>query len=554
MKVVVIGGVAAGMSAAARLRRLDERAEIVVLERGEHVSYANCGLPYHLGGVIEDRDALLLHTPESLARRFALDVRTRAEVVSVDRERRTVRVRDLRNDTTYEESWDHLVLAPGARPAVPPVPGIARAHTLRDIADLDAVLAALADGARTAVVIGAGFIGTEAAENLRHRGLATTLVEAGPQVLPPLDPEMARPLADELRARGVDLRLGAQATEVLPEQVLLSDGSLVPADLVLLAVGVRPETTLATAAGLALGPHGGIRVDSALRTSDPRILAVGDAAEKQDAFGADTTRLVPLANLANRHGRLAADTILGRTAAARPAQGTAIVRVFGLTAAATGRNEKELRREGRPHRVLHLHGGSHAGYYPGAAPLSLKLLFDPEDLSILGAQVVGADGADKRIDVLATAIAARLPVTALADLELAYAPPYGSAKDPVNLLGYLADNLLTGTTPTVQWHETAGPEVETGAGVEAGGAAVGPVLLDVRTEEEHVRGHLPGSLHVPLDELRARAAELPTDRPLTVYCQGGQRAHTAVRLLRNLGLDAANLDGGWLTWSAGTAA
>ncbi|WP_407836464.1 FAD-dependent oxidoreductase [Streptomyces sp. DSM 116496] len=541
MKVVVIGGVAAGMSAAARLRRLDEKAEIVVLERGGYVSFANCGLPYHLGGVIEERADLLLHTPDSLARRFALDVRVRNEVLSVDREGQLVRVRDLADGRVYEESWDRLVLAPGARPVVPPVPGIERAHTLRDIEDLDGILAALAGGARTAVVIGGGFIGVEAAENLRHRGLATTLVEATPQVLPPLDPEMAQPVAAELRAHHVDLRLGTRAVRVLPREVELADGDRVPADLVLLAVGVRPETELAVTAGLELGPHGGIRVDGALRTSDPRILAVGDAAEKTHAHGGGT-RLIPLANLANRHGRIAADTLAGRTVTAVPAQGTAIVQVFGLTAAATGRAEKELRREDRPYRTLHLHGGSHAGYYPGAAPLSLKLLFDPQSLRILGAQAVGSDGVDKRIDVLATAMAAGLPVTALADLELAYAPPYGSAKDPVNLLGYLADNLLTGTTPTVQWD--AGDGGHGGHGLP----------VDVRTKAEHERGHLPGSVHIPLDELRDRIGELPADRPLTVYCQGGQRAHTAVRLLRNLGLDAVNLDGGWLTWSAGTAA
>ncbi|MFJ3901450.1 FAD-dependent oxidoreductase [Streptomyces sp. NPDC090025] len=539
MKVVVIGGVAAGMSAAARLRRLDERAEIVVLERGAHVSFANCGLPYHLGGVIEERSDLLLHTPDSLGRRFALDVRVRSEAVAIDREAQVVRVRDLVDGREYDESWDRIVLAPGARPVVPPLPGVERAHTLRDIADLDGVLAALADGARSAVVIGGGFIGTEAAENLRHRGLTTTLVESAPQVLAPLDPEMAQAAATELRAHGVDLRLGAQAARVLPREVELADGTRLPADLVLLAVGVRPETSLAVAAGLALGPRGGIRVDAALRTSDPRILAVGDAAEKADALG-EGARLIPLANLANRHGRIAADTLAGRPATAAPAQGTAIVQVFGLTAAATGRNEKDLRREGRPYQALHLHGGSHAGYYPGAGQLSLKLLFDPESLRILGAQAVGTDGVDKRIDVLATALAAGLPVTALADLELAYAPPYGSAKDPVNLLGYLADNLLTGTTPTVPW--------------DAVGDGHPGLPLDVRTKAEHEHGHLPGSLHIPLDELRERVAELPSGRPLTVYCQGGQRAHTAVRLLRNLGLDAANLDGGWLTWSAGTAA
>ncbi|MFI7341176.1 FAD-dependent oxidoreductase [Streptomyces sp. NPDC050085] len=543
MKVVVIGGVAGGMSAATRLRRLDESAEIVVLERGAHVSYANCGLPYFLGGVIEERDALLVQTPEALRARFRLDVRVRHEAVAVDREARTVRVRDLTTGDEYVESYDRLVLSPGARPFVPQLPGVERAFTLRDVTDTDRIAATLEAGARSAVVVGAGFIGVEAAENLRHRGLDVTLVELADQVLPPLDPEMAAPLAGELRAAGIDVALGTQLKEVraAPENtVLLDDGRTVPADVVLMAIGVRPETGLAQQAGLAVGERGGIAVDESGRTSDPYVYAVGDAAEKRDGLTGEST-LVPLANLANRHGRLVADAIAGRPVGARPATGTAVVQVFGLTAAATGWNEKRLRAAGRAFQAIHLHPGSHAGYYPGASPIALKLLFDPSDLRILGAQAVGADGVDKRIDVIATAIAGGLTAPDLADLELAYAPPYGSAKDPVNMAGMIAENLATGTDRTVQWHELAA--------VRDAGATV----VDVRTAAEHARGAIPGAVNIPLDELRERITELP-DGDLVVHCQVGLRGHTALRLLAGLGRDAVNLDGGYATWTAGQAA
>ncbi|MEV0093842.1 FAD-dependent oxidoreductase [Streptomyces sp. NPDC050738] len=540
MKVVVIGGVAGGMSAATRLRRLDEQAEIVVLERGAHVSYANCGLPYFLGGVIEERDALLVQTPEALRTRFRIDVRVRHEAVAVDRTERTLRVRDLVSGDEYAESYDRLVLSPGARPFVPQLPGVERAFTLRDVSDTDRIAAALTAGAGSAVVVGAGFIGVEAAENLRHRGLDVTLVELADQVLPPLDPEMAAPLADELRAGGIRLALAAQLKEVRAHDVLLDDGEVVPADVVLMAIGVRPDVELARVAGLAIGPRGGIAVDEAGRTSDPLIHAVGDAAEKRDALSGEST-LVPLANLANRHGRLVADAIAGRPVSARPATGTAVVQIFGLTAAATGWNEKRLRAAGRPYQAVHLHPGSHAGYYPGASPIALKVLYDPSDLRILGAQAVGADGVDKRIDVIATAMAGGLTAPGLADLELAYAPPYGSAKDPVNMAGMIAENLVTGTDRTVQWHELAA--------VRDAGATV----VDVRTSTEHARGAIPGAVNIPLDELRERSAELPAG-DLVVHCQVGLRGHTALRLLAGLGRDAANLDGGYATWSAGQAA
>ncbi|MCX4548614.1 FAD-dependent oxidoreductase [Streptomyces sp. NBC_01387] len=542
MKVIVIGGVAGGMSAATRLRRLDETAEIVVLERGEHVSYANCGLPYYLGGAIDERDALLLQTPESLDARFRIDVRVRHEALAVDRAARTVRVRETVSGREYEESFDRLVLSPGARPFVPDLPGIERARTLRDVTDADRIAELLDGGVRTAVVVGGGFIGVEAAENLRERGLDVTLVELAGQVLPPLDPEMAAPVAARLREHGVRVELGAQPAEVLPDSVVLADGRTLAADLVLLSIGVRPESSLARAAGLETGPRGGIAVDASGRTSDPEIYAVGDAAEKRDALTGEPV-LVPLANLANRHGRLVADAIAGREVAAGPATSTAVVRVFDLTAAATGWNEKRLRAAGHPYQAVHLHPGSHAGYYPGASPIALKLLFDPRDQRILGAQAVGSDGVDKRIDVIATAMAGGLTAPALADLELAYAPPYGSAKDPVNMAGMIAENLATGTVRTVQWHEL---------GTDG---AVGPVaaLVDVRTRAEHARGAIPGAVNIPLDELRDRAAELP-DGELIVHCQVGLRGHTAQRLLAGLGRNAANLDGGYATWSAGQAA
>lgn len=540
MKVIVIGGVAGGMSAATRLRRLDEQAEIVVLERGAHVSYANCGLPYYLGGTIAERDALLLQTPESLHGRFRIDVRVRHEVLSVDRAARTVLVRDLAEGHEYEESWDRLILSPGARPFVPDLPGVERAHTLRDVSDADRIAQVMDSGARSAVVVGGGFIGVEAAENLRHRGLDVTLVERADQVLPPLDPEMSAPVAARLREHGVRVELGTRLDKVLPGAVELSDGRTVPADLVLLSIGVRPETSLARACGLTIGPRGGIAVDASNRTSDPDVFAVGDAAEKRDALSGDPV-LVPLANLANRHGRLVADALTGRQVTARPATSTAVVQVFDLTAAATGWNEKRLRAAGHPYQAVHLHPGSHAGYYPGASPIALKVLFDPRDQRILGAQAVGADGVDKRIDVIATAMAGGLTAPDLADLELSYAPPYGSAKDPVNMAGMIAENLTTGTARTVQWHELDGAR------------EAGATLVDVRTGPEHERGAIPGAVNIPLDELRDRADELP-DGDLIVHCQVGLRGHNALRLLSGLGRDAVNLDGGYATWAAGRAA
>ncbi|WP_137725458.1 FAD-dependent oxidoreductase [Prescottella subtropica] len=539
MKVVIVGGVAGGMSAATRLRRLDESADIVVFERGAHVSFANCGLPYYAGGVIEDRDELLLQTPDSLAARFRLDVRVRSEVAAIDPDARTVTVHDLATGDTYVESYDELVLSTGASPVVPPLPGVERALILRDVEDVDRLVRNM-EAARSAVIVGAGFIGVELAENLRLRGLDVTVVELADQVLAPLDPEMASPVADRMREHGVRLELGAQLTGIGATTVDLADGRTAAADVVVMAIGVRPESALAKLAGAEIGERGGVVVDDRMRTSIPHVYAVGDAVEKRDAVGGGAA-MIPLANPANRQGRLVADVIAGREVRGRPSRGTAIVGVFGLIVAATGWNEKRLRAEGRAHRVIHTHPQSHAGYYPGAEQMSIKLLVDPDTDAILGAQAVGGDGVDKRIDVIATAMAGGLTASDLADLELAYAPQFGSAKDPVNMLGYIADNLRTGATRTVQWHE-----LDT---LVAGGAS----LVDVRTADEFAVGAVPDAVNVPLDEIRDRVADLPAGQ-LIVHCQVGQRGHTAARLLEQLGRPAANLDGGYKTWDAGRRA
>lgn len=541
MKTIIIGGVAGGMSAATRLRRLDETAEIVVLERGPHVSFASCGLPYHIGGVIQERSSLLVQTPSSLAARFALDVRVRHEALAIDTTARTVTVRDLESGRTVLEHYDALLLAAGSA-AVPnarddSVPW----RTLRTVDDVDHVVAVL-DGAGErprAVVVGAGFIGMEAVENLLARGVAVTLVQRGPQVFAPLDPEMATPLVDALLAAGVDLRMATTVVSTYDGAVGLSDGTSVLADLVVDASGVVPETMLARAAGLDLGPTGGIAVDGRQQTSAPSVWAVGDGVEKVDSVSAEPT-LVTMAGLANRHGRAAADAIHGLPdEAAAPALGTSILGFLGLTVATVGWNEKRLAAAGRPHQVVHTHPLSHAGYYPGAQSMSIKLLVDPVSDALLGAQVVGTDGVDKRIDVIATAMSAGITASGLSRLELAYAPQYGSAKDPVNMAGYVAENLANGLTPTIQWHE-----------IEAAQQA-GATVLDVRSAAEHAQGAIPGAVCMPLDEIRARRSELPAG-PVVVHCQVGQRGHTATRLLRQLGYDARNLDGGWRTWDAGT--
>ena len=539
-RIVIVGGVAGGMSAATRLRRLDEEASIIVLERSGHVSYANCGLPYFVGGVIEDEDDLLLQTPERLFDRFRLDVRVGSEVVAIDPATHTVRVRATVDGATSELPYDALVLSPGAAPIRPPLPGFDRVRVLRTVEDAEQLAGQARGTPRTAVVVGAGFVGLETAENLAGWGIRTTVVEAAEQVLTPLDPELAVLVAAELVAQGVAVETGVGVAEVTDTGVVLADGRTIPGELVVAAIGVRPDVRLAEMAGLELGPHGGIAVDADGRTSAADVYAVGDAVEKADSIG-EGSSLIALANIANRQGRRVADAICGRTVRPALSQGTAIVKVFAVTAAMTGWNERRLRAAGRAYRVIRSHPMSHAAYYPGAEPMSLKLLFDPDDGAILGAQAVGGSGVDKRIDVLATAMAAGLRADALADLELAYAPPFSSAKDPVNMLGYMAENLMSGECDVVEAIELASL------------VSAGWTLLDVRSEDEHATGAIPDSRNVPLDVLREGLGALGPG-PFVVYCEVGQRGHTATMLLHELGIAARNLDGGYRTWRAADAA
>ena len=534
-RIVVIGGVAGGMSFAARMRRLDETAEIIVLEKSGFVSYANCGLPYYLGGVIEKEESLLLQTPESLWKRFRLEVRTGSEVLRIDPAAKQVDVVNRADGQEYSLSYDFLIYSPGAAPVRPNLPGIERSLSLRNVEDVKKLFNVVTHRPKSAVVIGGGFIGVEVAENLVHRGIPTSLVEALDQVLMPLDPEMITFVHNELESKGVELYLGSALASITPNSVVLANGIEIDAELVIMAIGVRPEITLAKSAGLEIGERGGVKVDEFNRTSDLSIYAVGDAVEKTDALDGGAA-LVPLANIANRHGRVIADHIAGKKVRPVAAQGTAIVKVFDLTIATSGWSEKKLKAAGRDFVAVHNHPASHAGYYPGAQGMALKLLIDPKTQLILGVQGVGKEGVDKRIDVIATAMRGGITAPELADLELAYAPPFGSAKDPINMLGYISENVLSGITPTVQWNEVESKVAE------------GFTILDVRSVGEVDRGTLPGAINVPIDEIRERKEEIPQGKIL-VTCQVGQRGHAATRLLRELGHDAVNLDGGYMTWS-----
>ncbi|MFP3712110.1 FAD-dependent oxidoreductase [Puerhibacterium sp. TATVAM-FAB25] len=544
MRIVVVGGVAGGMSAAARARRLDEAAEIVVLERGEHVSFANCGLPYHVGGEIAEADRLLVQTPRSLRASLALDVRTGHEVTAVDVDRRVLTVRTEAGES--EVGYDALVLSPGARAVRPPVPGLdsPRVRTLRTVTDAVALRAGVEAGWRRAVVLGAGFIGVEAAEALALAGMDVTLVELGPHVLPPLEAELAHLATQELRRLGVAVRAGTAAEAIEHEAdhdvVVLADGTRLAADVVVLSAGVRPDTEVFEAAGIAC-ERGAIVVDEHGRTSAPGVWAVGDAVTQADAV-TGVRRPVPLAGPANRAGRLVADDIL-RPELARPIPapvGTAIVRVGDVTAAMTGANRAALDAAGVAYRTLHLHPNQHAGYFPGASQVHLVLHVGAEDGLLLGAQAVGADGVDKRIDVLATAMRARMAVTDLIDLDLAYSPPYGQAKDPVNLAGMVGANVLDGTLRL--WYAQD---------LEKLGDSV--LVLDARTREEFTADHRPGALNVPHTELRERLDEVreaAAGRPVRVLCASGVRSAIAHRVLAQAGFDSASLSGGMLTLRA----
>lgn len=542
MKLLIVGGVAGGASAAARSRRLSEEAEIVLFERGPDVSFANCGLPYYVGGEIDERKRLLVTTPEMLRTRFKLDVRTRSSVEAIDRKNKKVRVRDLALGREYEESYDKVILATGAAPFRPSIPGmdLPGVFTLRNLQDTDHIKQRVEQGVKQAVLLGGGFISLELAENFVRLGISTTVVEKNDQILTPFDKEMTQPVVEELANKGVTLLIGqsAEAVEQTAEGlvVCLNSGQRLPAQLVIFGIGVRPENKLAVDAGLEVGPRGGIRVNDHLQTSDPNIFAVGDAIEVKDVISGEPTQ-IPLAGPANRQGRIAADNAFGRSATYRGTQGTAILGFFDRTAAMTGASEKALRRANRLFRKVYVHPMHHAGYYPGAEGMTLKLLFDPTTGQVLGAQGVGWAGVDKRIDVLAVAIQAGMTVFDLEEMELAYAPQFGSAKDPINMAGFVAGGLLRGDHPQV--------DVEA---VLAAPVSERPFLLDVRTPEEFSAGCILGAINIPVDDLRSRLEELPRDRKIAAYCQVGQRGYLATRIMLQAGLPAVNIGGGYKTF------
>ncbi|WP_342416483.1 FAD-dependent oxidoreductase [Paenibacillus sp. FSL R10-2782] len=541
-KIVIIGGVAGGASAAARLRRWNEEDEIIMFERGEHVSFANCGLPYYIGGTIHAREKLFLQTPQGIRERFNIDVRVLTEVIEIDREQKLIHFRDVMTGKKGAQPYDMVVLSPGARPMIPDIPGLNEAtnlFTLRNIPDTDVIKAYVDEKhPRHATVIGGGFIGLEMAENLRERGLAVTIIDQGEQLLHPLDPEMARLVEQHMKLNGVEVHLkeGVAAFADQGTRLRLASGGMLRTDLVILAIGVVPENELAKQSGLKLGFRGAIQVNAQLQTSDPAIYAVGDAIQVKDRNHGFAT-MVSLAWGANRQGRLVADHMNGQAISYDGALGTSVIKTFALTAASTGNNEKTLLRLGVPYKAVHIHPASHAGYYPGASPISMKLLFNPETGMIYGAQAVGADGVDKRIDVIATAIRGHLGVRELADIELAYAPPYSSAKDPVNMAGYVASNIMDGLVHTMQWHEVDDFY------------CTGGVIIDVRDEVELQAGVIPGSIHIPLAELRGRMSEIPHDQEIAVSCQVGLRGYIAARMLTQYGYRVRNVDGGYKTYS-----
>jgi len=560
-KILIVGGVAGGASAAARARRLSEDAEIIMFERGPFVSFANCGLPYHIGGDIQERSKLLLQTPESFLARFNVDVRVMNEVVSIDRHNKSVTVKNLVDGSEYSESYDFLLLSPGAGPVVPPIPGIDNplTHSLRNIPDMDRIIQTIQmNKPEHATVVGGGFIGLEMMEAFHQLGIKTTLIEMADQVMTPVDREMAGFAHEEIRQKGIDLKLGGalQSVEYIPNDhiasvgsgeseehqhiegelnLTLNNGESLTTDILIMAIGVRPETKLAAEAGLQIGELGGIYTNEMMQTSDPAIYAVGDAVEEKDfVTGAQT--LVPLAGPANRQGRMAADNMLGRNETYQGTQGTAICKIFDLAVASTGKNEKQLKRDGVEYEKVYVHTASHASYYPGAEIVSFKMLFDPKTGKIFGAQAVGKDGVDKRIDVMAVAQRAGMTVEQLQHLELTYAPPYGSAKDVINQAAFVASNLIKGDAKAIHYDEICD-------------LSENQILLDVRNPGElEAVGCLAGAINIPVDQLRQRMGELPKDKEIIIYCQVGLRGNVAYRQLVNNGYKARNLIGGYRTY------
>jgi len=536
-KILIVGGVAGGMSAATRLRRLNENAEIIVFEKGPYVSFANCGLPYYVGGEIAEREKLIVQSAKALKNRFNLEVRENSEVIAIDSEGKKVTV--VSNGESYVESYDKLILSPGAKPLIPQIKGLNQAtnvFSLRNIPDVDKIMTYLkAKAPKSATIIGAGFIGLEMAENLAKRGLSVTIVEKAPHVLPTIDREMAAFVNEELIKNNLSVMTNRGAVEFKNDEILLDNGESLQSDLTILSVGIQPETSLAKSAGIKLGLRNAILVDEHYETSVKDIYAVGDAIVVKNQLGQDA--LISLASPANRQGRQVADIISGLPIKNRGSLGTAIVRVFDLQVASTGLSEFQLRGLKINHKIVHVTANNHAGYYPDATSIVLKLIFEPESGQIFGAQAIGKEGVDKRIDILSTAIKAKLTIFDLPELELTYAPPFGSAKDPVNMAGYAAINLLLGQSENIQWHELAAE------------LAKGKVLLDVRNPNELAKGKFKNSQNIPLDDLRERLNELDKKNEYIVSCQSGLRSYNAERILKQEGYKVKNLDGAFGLYS-----
>lgn len=540
-KIIIIGGVAGGASTAARLRRLDENVDIIMVEKGEYISFANCGLPYYIGETIDERGKLIVQTVEEMSSKFNLDIRNLNEVISIDKENKKVKIKNYRTNEEYEETYDILVLSPGAAPLKPAIPGINECDnlfTLRNIPDTDKIKSYVDNNKpKHVTVIGGGFIGLEMAENLHARGIDITLVEASEQVMAPLDIEMASIIHEHLIDKNVELILkdGVSSFESKGKKIILSSGKEITTDMIILSIGVKPETTIAREANLNLNERGAIVVDKFMKTSDPSIYALGDAVEVMDFVNKKPT-MIPLAWPANRQGRIVADNICGKNTEYKGTLGSSVAKVFDYTVATTGNNEKILKRLGIAYETIHIHPGSHAGYYPGSFPIAFKLLFDPKSGKIFGAQGVGLDGVEKRIDVLSAAIKGNFTVFDLQDFEPCYAPPYNSAKDPVNMLGYYASNIIEGFEKTIQWNEIDKLDKEKS------------LIIDVREEFELVTGGFDNSIHIPLGQLRSRLNEIPKDKNIYVTCQVGLRGYVACRILEQNGIRCANIDGGVKTY------